>query len=182
MKRSESRCRMQSTLRGLTGAQRRQAPGLATDGDGGRTRCGDSPCAAQTQKGSRPRGTTVVPLPDRTSVPAVMPKYRCAGREVVRHAAPCLPVCAAMGGGHLQGRGATISVIYCYNMILDGTVLPPVRAYCACLGVPHLHWLIFAHNLAVSSITARLCASIEFTVIPKRAQYERSTIILVVHV
>jgi hypothetical protein len=48
-----------------------------------------------------------------------------------------------------------------------------MRAYCACLGVPHFHWLTFAHNLAMSSTTARLCASIEFTVIPKRAQYER---------
>ena len=46
-----------------------------------------------------------------------------------------------------------------------------MRAYCACLGVPHFHWLTFVRNLAVSSITARLRASIEFTVIPKRAQY-----------
>ena len=48
-----------------------------------------------------------------------------------------------------------------------------MRAYCACLGMPHFHWLTFVRNLAVSSITARLRTSIEFTVIPKRAQYAR---------
>eukprot|EP01043_Picozoa_sp_COSAG02_P019018 COSAG02_NODE_904_length_16045_cov_3920.854697_17_plen_188_part_00 len=49
----------------------------------------------------------------------------------------------------------------------------PIGAYCACLGFPHFHWLISAPNLAVSSITARLCTSIEFAVIPKGAQHAR---------
>ena len=48
-----------------------------------------------------------------------------------------------------------------------------VRAYCAPLGVAHFHWLISAPNLAASSITARSCASIEFALIPKGAQYAR---------
>jgi hypothetical protein len=37
--------------------------------------------------------------------------------------------------------------------------------------VPHFHSLILGRDLAVSSIAARLRASIEFTVIPTGAKY-----------
>ena len=43
------------------------------------------------------------------------------------------------------------------------------------LAVPHFHWLISAPSLAVSSITASLCASIEFALIPTGARYASGT-------
>ena len=41
-----------------------QAPGLATEGGGGRTRCGDAPCAAQTQP--PPTNPERLPSPQHT--------------------------------------------------------------------------------------------------------------------
>ena len=46
---------------------------------------------------------------------------------------------------------------------------------CACLGVPHFHWLISAPNLPMKFPAARVCARTEFSIIPKHAQCTRHT-------
>eukprot|EP01043_Picozoa_sp_COSAG02_P036888 COSAG02_NODE_2733_length_8136_cov_35.604454_8_plen_199_part_00 len=88
IRRSESRSRPQSTLCGLTGAQRRQekkshAVGGGPLGEWRRlTVCSADPAA-----------------PHQSGTSTAIPVHRCVDRELVRGAAPGRPLCAATGCG-----------------------------------------------------------------------------------
>ena len=62
---------------------------------------------------------------------------------------------------------------YVWPFTLNATLLLPNCAYCARLGVSTFHWFFICAQSVPEFLWDRLRASIQFTVMPKRAQYAR---------